>query len=125
MHSGCCHNSTHKSVPWGKWGNKQQRNNVNAQVSCDLPDRGQDRRKVGYPGCPRGKKNYRVFTNYSRARKRMDGEDIFGSKIKVQFSIPGQDSGVSGSQNWANTSRKGKYNEILTLFALRMAKTPF
>lgn len=106
MPTDCIHNRPNHNLPWANWNNKQQRKNVSTQVTTNSKysdrvdaDWGKDRR-AARSGCLKGRKTYRVFTNYSRARKRMDGEDVNGSKIKVQFSIQGQDSDVNSSQNF-------------------------
>ena len=111
MNSGFVYNSTLHNLHWDKLGRRQERNNVSAQLSCISPDWGQDGRRVN-SHYYRGRKNYRVFTHYSRARKRMDGEDVCGSKIKVQFSLPGKESNVTESQNGHVQGRKGNVHVI-------------
>ena len=108
MNTDFVYNRTLHNLHKEKLGRSQQRKNVSAHVSYTSADWGQYGRKGVNSQLSRGRKNYRVFTHYSRARKRMDGEDVCGSKIKVQFSIPGQDSNEVGNQNRPFHDRKGK-----------------
>ena len=110
MPAECIYNRTPHNVPWANWNGKQQRKKFSTQVNTNCNRIGSSwgpGRKVVNSGCPQGRKTYRVFTNYSRARKRMDGEDVYGSKIKVQFSSPSQDSSSVSKENLLK-GKKGK-----------------
>ena len=58
-------------------------------------------------GSFKGKKTYRN-SHFYRAQKRMDGQDIYGNKINVNFSAPGQYPQSESNNNYCNANR-GKY----------------
>ena len=112
MPTECIYNSTPHNVPWANWNGKQQRKKIGTtqvNTNCQRIDSSWVPGRKTASGCPQGRKTYRVFTNYSRARKRMDGEEVYGTKIKVQFSSPGQDSSAPLDSQSLLKGKKGNW----------------